>query len=160
MLTCFQCDMCHFRNMKIRYPNREIQENDRLMIAIWREFLAAFWSRWSGTVGINLTMLRNMGMMFKEQLGLEGWFPLLGPYTLKYKMGMGLACVTLRLLPRKGVHVEHLQQYIMRKSPTEWGNIYGYGLLGMSDTIFTRFGKHFTDTACTNQGMLFGNLMR
>ena len=35
-------------------------------------------------------------------MGLEGWFPLLGTYTLKENVGVGLVCVTLRLSLIKG----------------------------------------------------------
>ena len=73
---------------------------------------------------------------------------------------MGLACVTLSLSLIKRGYVGHIQWDIMRKSPTEWANIYGYGLLGMGDTIFTRVGKNFTETACLTQGAWFGKFMR
>ena len=66
MLTHSQCNMCHFRNMNERYSNKVMQEYYRLMITIWRALLDAFWSRESGTVRLNITMLRNMGMMAKE----------------------------------------------------------------------------------------------
>ena len=93
-------------------------------------------------------------------MGLEGWFPLLGPYAFKDEVGMELACVTLRLSLRKGVYVVHLQWDIMRKSLTEWANIYGYVVLGTGDTIFTRVGRNFTETACITRGVWFGKFMR
>ena len=71
---------------------------------------------------------------------------------------MGLACVTLRFSLRKGVYVRHLQWDIMRKSQIAWANIYGYGVLEMGDTIFSRDGKYFTDTACPNRGPWFETL--
>ena len=118
--------MCHFRDMKGRYPNRARQEYDRLMITIWRALLDAFWSRETGTVRGDLTIMRNMVMMAKEWLGLEGWFPLLGTYILKDEVGMVLAFITLSLSLRNGGYVGHLQWDIMSKSPTEWANLYGY----------------------------------
>ena len=72
---------------------------------------------------------------------------------------MGLACVTLKFYFRKGEYVGHLQWDIMRKYPTELSNIYGYEVLGMGDTVFTRVGKNFTETACLNQGTWFGKFM-
>ena len=42
------------------------------MITIWWALLDKFWSQESVTVRGNLTMLRNMVMLAKEDLGLEG----------------------------------------------------------------------------------------
>ena len=44
-LTNFQCDLCHFKNMKGRYLTDTRQEDERLMIAIRLESLDEFWSR-------------------------------------------------------------------------------------------------------------------
>ena len=62
-------------------------------------------------------MLRNMTGVAVGDLGLKEWIPSLGPYPLTYEMGMGIACVTLRLLLQKGGYVRHLQWDSMRKSP-------------------------------------------
>ena len=37
----------------------------------------------------NLNMLRNMGTMAREELGLEYWFPPLGSYPLNDEVGNG-----------------------------------------------------------------------
>ena len=78
MLTHFQCDLFHFKNMKGIYPNSLRQEYNTLMIAIWRSSLDAFWSRYPGTVRGIITNMRKMGIMAKEELGLEGLLPPLG----------------------------------------------------------------------------------
>ena len=53
------------------------------MITIWRASLDAFWSRDPGRVSGNITIMIKMGMMAKEELGLECLFPPLGNYPLK-----------------------------------------------------------------------------
>ena len=55
----------------------------------------------------------------------------MGAYLLKGEVFMGMAFVTLRLYIRKGLYVGHIQWDRMRKSPTEWSNIYGSGVLEM-----------------------------
>ena len=50
-----------------------------------------------------------MGMVAKEELGLEGLFPLLGNYPLDGEVLMGVACVTLRFSLIKGRYSVHLQ---------------------------------------------------
>ena len=48
----------------------------------------------------------------------------------------------------------------MRKGPTAWENLYGAGVLGLGDTIYSRDGKKFTETACPTRGPWFGKFMR
>ena len=67
---------------------------------------------------------------------MEGWFTPMGPYPLKGKAGMGVSGVTLMLSLRKGGYVGNLKCYSMRKSPTTWANIYGYGVLEMGEMFF------------------------
>ena len=64
------------------------------MIAILWAPIEKFWSREAGTVRVDLTVLRKLGITAKEELRLEDWFPPLGPYPLKDEVGMGVACVT------------------------------------------------------------------
>ena len=80
-------------------------------------------------------MLRNMIGVSIGDLGWEEWMHSLGPYPLKYELGMGIACVTLRLYLRKGRYVGHLQWDNTRKAPNSWENLYGTGKLGMGDII-------------------------
>ena len=75
-------------------------------------------------------------------------------------MGIGVAGVTLRLSLKKGRYVGHLQWYIISKSPTEWANIYGSGVLGIEDNIFKRVGKKFTEIECLTQGEWIVKFMR
>ena len=42
-----------------------------------------------------MKILRKMGAMAREDLGLGDWFSPLGPYPLKYEVVMGVAFVTL-----------------------------------------------------------------
>ena len=63
MITHFQYYLCHFKNMKVIYTNSLRQEYNILMITIWRASLYAFLIREPGTVRVNITIMRNMGIM-------------------------------------------------------------------------------------------------
>ena len=104
-------------------------------------------------------MLSNMVTMDREELGLEDLFPPLRPYPLKYEVGMGVTCVTLRMSLRKGRYVGHLQWYILRKGPTAWKHLDGDGLLVLGDTIYSRDGGKFMETTCPTRGPWFGKFM-
>ena len=68
--------------------------------------------------------MRKMGIMTKEELGLEGLFPSLSTYLLKGEVGIGVACVTLRLSLRKGLYVEYIQWDNTKKDLMVWANLY------------------------------------
>ena len=108
MFTYFQCDFCHFINMKGIDLNEGSDKEEKLVISIRRASLDALWIREPGTVRGNFNMLRNMGTMAMEELGLQDWFPPLGPYLLKKEVAMGVACVTLRISIRIGRYVGNL----------------------------------------------------
>ena len=72
----------------------------------------------SRTVKGNLTMVKSLGRLERNALGLETWIPPMGPYTIIDKVRMSLACTTLIFSLRKEIHAEHLQWYFMRKAPT------------------------------------------
>ena len=124
MLTHLKCNLCHFQNMKGRYTNSLIHEYNRLMITIWRASFSAYWIQEPGTLRGNLTILKKMGMMTKEKLGLEDSLLPLGTYPLMGEVLMVMECVTLRLYLRKGRYIGHIQWDRMRKSTTAWANIY------------------------------------
>ena len=69
-------------------------------------------------------MMRKMGTMSKEELGLEGWFTPLGTYPLKDEVGKGVKYINLKFSLIKGRHFGHLQWDSMRKALTTWANIY------------------------------------
>ena len=73
---------------------------------------------------------------------------------------MGVASVNLRLSMRKGRYVGRLWWDSIRKASMEWDRLYGVGVFGIGDTIYSRYGKKFTETARPKRGTCFGKLMR
>ena len=101
-----------------------------------------------------------MGMMTRENLGLEYWFPLLGTYPLKDEVGMGVVCITFKMSLRKGRYAEYLQWDSMSKFQKGSDNLYEVWVLVMGDTNYYRSGETFTKTACPTRGLWFVYLMR
>ena len=95
ILTPVQCDLCLFRNIKGRYPTDGSKKYERLIIAIRRAPLDAFWSIEPETIRGDLIVIRKMGTMSRAEVGLEYWFQPLGTYELKDEVVMGVMCVTL-----------------------------------------------------------------
>ena len=140
LLSHSQYDVCHFLNTKGRDPTKGSDKDEKLVIDIRLSYLDAFWRRELLTVRGNLTILRKMENMASQELVLEDWLPPLGPYPLKYEVGIGVACVTLIMSLRKGRYVGHPQWDSMSKGLTEWDNLYGGGVSVLGDTIYSRDG--------------------
>jgi hypothetical protein len=60
LMTPFQCDLCHFRNIQGGNPSEELVGHGALLAAIRRANLDAFWARRPNTVGFNLYEMRRM----------------------------------------------------------------------------------------------------
>ena len=81
-------------------------------------YLGCIWSRERGTIRVNLTMVKILRKVAREELGLKEWTPLLSTHPLTDKVGMSLDCNTLRLSLIKGRHTDHMKWDSMRKAPT------------------------------------------
>ena len=90
-------------------------KDERLLVTIKRAVLDSFWSRKSGTVKGNLTMVNSLGKVASGEIEMETWLPHMGPFLISNEAGMSFACTTLIFSLRKRRHVEHLQGYLMRK---------------------------------------------
>ena len=123
LLTHFQCDKCHFRNIEGRDPDALIEKDVRLLVTIIRNTLDEFWRRDPGMVKGKLTTAKRLGKVAGGELGLETWLPPMGPFPLVDEVGMSLACTTFRFSFRKGINTEHLQWDLTRKAPTPWTNL-------------------------------------
>jgi hypothetical protein len=69
LLTPFQCDLCHFRNLQDRDPIQNLPQDARLLKLIRRANLDALWSREPGTVNSNL-LLCKQGSRIAKSLGI------------------------------------------------------------------------------------------
>jgi hypothetical protein len=65
LLTPFQCDLCHFRNLLSRDPVIGLPQDVRLVKLIRRANLDALWSREPGTVRSTLLLCRQGGRIGK-----------------------------------------------------------------------------------------------
>ena len=105
MLTDFQCNICHFRNMQDRSIEGVNQKNQTLLVKISKSLLDKLWRQEPGTIKGNIYMLSQITVICQRELGLVEWIPPLGPYPMKDEVGVVIACVTLRLLLWKGRYV-------------------------------------------------------
>ena len=94
LLTTFQCDLCHFRNLKGHSP-LDAYEDNQLLLYIRRANLDAFWARETGTVK---NTKRDVASIIRNaaSFGLKNILPKMGPFPVHDSHGMGLAVCMLR----------------------------------------------------------------
>ena len=127
LLTTFQCDTCQFRNIKGRSPNTT-GADELLLKFIWRATLDSFWAREPGTV--NNTRREIMGIRTKAIiLGMDPdvILPIMGPFPVTDKQGMGLACCLLLRTLDEGRNEDTVQFSTALKLKTSYANMWRVG---------------------------------
>ena len=97
LMTPFQCDLCHFRNIYRRNPTGGSPEEDLFFTTIRRVILDAFWARASSTVQSNLQEMRRY-IKLCTRVGAERPFDEgmeRGPFPLRDSWGALVACTML-----------------------------------------------------------------
>jgi hypothetical protein len=97
-LVCpFQCDLCHFQNIKKCDPLSSDLRDLRLLCGIRRANLDVFWARRPGTVKSNLTLMLRIVKVQEEDHGIPRghMFRSQGPHPVEDTFGMMTAVVLL-----------------------------------------------------------------
>ena len=123
LMTPFQCDLCHFRNMKMRDPDPQDYLDRKLFQYIRRASLDSLWSREPATVGGNLSQARAMERCGRS-IGLESVSPKMGPFPVEDSFGMKVACAMLERSLDPGKWEATIQFATARKVRSAYSNIY------------------------------------
>jgi hypothetical protein len=115
LLCPFQCDICHFDNMKKRLPIDGNLYDELSLICIRRAVLDSVWGRERSTVNSNrLEGVRYLGIC--KALGVErDAYPQRGPFPREDLWGMRAACAILIRSLDKGINAATIQYETMRK---------------------------------------------
>ena len=155
LLTTFQCDVCQFRNIKGRSPN-ETAADSLLLKFIRRANLDAFWAREPGTV--NNTRWEIVGIRKKAViLGMdpECLLPIMGPFPVVDKQGMGLACCVLLRTLDDGRNEDTVQFSTALKLKTSFANMWRASLHGSKSSVIARDVTKLFTTTCPTHGEWF-----
>lgn len=103
LLTPFQCDTCHFRNLMGRNPENSLAQDLRILKCIRRANLDSLWSSEARTVSRTLAECQR-GLNIASSLGFGNkLFRPMGPFPLDDAFGMGAAIVILQVSLNPGV---------------------------------------------------------
>ena len=135
LMTQFQCEVCHFRNIMGRDPMIHVSEGDReLMADFQRALLDAFWSREPPTVRGNLIEAVR-GERYGDRTGMPSVTPEMGPFPLEDTSGMKAALAVLDRSLNAGIHAEFVQWDTFRKARSVITNISQAGVGGLGDAV-------------------------
>ena len=160
LVTPFQCDLCHFRNLMQRDPVGGHPQDHRLLKMIRRANLDALWSREPSTVRGTLNMCRQGGRIagglgFRDQL-----FRPMGPHPLEDTFGMGAAVVMLQQSLSPGKYDSCMQFASVRKFRSAFSNVYHATAEGQTAMVLAKDIRKMTVTKCPTYGEFFERFMR
>lgn len=162
MSVPFECDLCHYRNIRKTDPRWDSPQDWNLLTAIRRANIDACWARASSTVKANLRRSVKDYNETRGAYGLRGeeFLPQLGCPHLEDRVGMVVAVQTLNASLRPGKYADHLQYDSVRRTPTWWANAYHAGSRYNKTTMFAKDERKVTATEAVTSGEWFGRFKR
>jgi hypothetical protein len=122
LLCHFQCDECHFGNMKGRPPRLLNLFNVLMLLCIRRAILDTLWARERSTVNSNrLEGVRYLKIFASMGLSDEV-YPARGPFPVVDTCGMRVACAILIRSLDRGRNAATIQYETMRKLRSHMAN--------------------------------------
>lgn len=158
LITPFQCDLCHFRNITLRDPMLRNSKDMLLLKDIRQANLDAFWSREPGTVSGNFSQITRMEAI-GDEYGLVTVSPELGPFPLGDTFGMLAAVCLLRRSLDAGRTENMIQFSTARKLRSAYSNVY-HASKQLKEVAAMAFESTKTySTACPTYGYWFERFM-
>jgi hypothetical protein len=134
LMTPFQCEVCHFRNIYSRNPSDRLSTDRKALEFFRRASLDAFWSRATTTVRGNLSEVKR-GQRFAARLGVPCLIPEMGPFPLCDSMGMMSAAAVLDRSLDPGLSEQLVQWSTFRGTCPFITNATQAGVTGLSDLV-------------------------
>ena len=158
----FECDLCHYRNMRKKDPDFGNSRDVYLLMVIRRANLDACWARASSTVSGNLKRAVRDNLETAVRTGLAGseLLPALGWPKLEDRVSMAGAVQTLIASLREGKYAGHLQPESARRTRSWWNNAYKAGAGYLSDSIFTSGDRKVVETTSPLSGDWYTRFIR
>jgi hypothetical protein len=134
LMTPFQCEVCHFKNILNRDPFPSWGKDAELLELFRRANLDSFWARETSTVKNNLREAKRIED-FAKDMGMPPMCPPMGPMPLEDSNGMEIAAGILNRSLNKGRYAEHVQYETFRKARSAVTNVSQAGVSGLGATI-------------------------
>lgn len=155
LVTPFQCEICHVRNIIGRDPQYDLASDIRLIKLLRRASLDAFWSSEPKTVAGTLREARR-GLRIASSLGFrDKLFTPLGPYPLKDTFGMRSAVIMLEVSLNPGINDDTVQYGTVRKFRSAYSNIHKASSEGQQGSVMMKDTAKMSVSTCSTDGPFF-----
>jgi hypothetical protein len=155
----FQCDLCHFRNMKHMEPGSDPEKDLKLLIGIRRAILDSFWARAESTVSNNFRDLKKLEKI-EESLGIKDSLPNMGPFPLEDVWGMHIAVTMLYRSLDTGLYKDTLQFSSTRKLRSSFSNLWGSSVHSMTRGVMAKDTVKTFVTKCPTYSLWFERVVK
>ena len=159
-LAPFQCDLCHFRNIQKRDPEVGVLPDKRLLVAIRRANIDAFWGRSDQTVAGNRGDVKQLMRFGMSELGIQSLLPEMGPHPIEDNWGMGIACTILQKTLQPGMYGPNVQFDTARKLRSAYSNLWGASQHTMTMGVMARDTVKTFVTNCPTYSLWFERFVR
>jgi hypothetical protein len=158
--TCpFQCDLCHFRNIKGTDPGANPSKDLKLLIGIRRAILDSFWGRAESTVTNNFRDLKKIKTI-GSSLGISNSLPNMGPFPLEDLWGMSVATTMLYRSLDSGIYRDTLQFSSTRKLRSAYSNLWGSSVHTMTRGVMAKDTVKTFVTKCPTYSLWFERFIK
>ncbi len=155
LVTPFQCDLCHFRNLMKCDPVDDLAQDIRVQKLIWRANLDAIWSREPGTVNSTLQLDRQ-GARIASSLGFSGeLYRPMGPFPFVGHIRHGSSYCDVTDLSQPGRYDKTVQFGTVRKFKSCFSIIYHATAEGQKAMVMAKDVRKLTITECPTDGEFF-----
>ena len=155
LVTTFQCDRCHIRNILWREPRNDNMQDRLLMTCLRRAILDSLWSREAGTVASTYGRAKALEY-YGGVLGIGQVGPAIGPFPLEDVIGMKVALTMVVKSLEPGRNAPTLQYDTIRQLRSAYSNMYHAGVEQSRLTIFAKEASKLHATQCPTDGPWFG----
>ena len=160
LVTPFQCDLCHFRNMTGRDPVPNLPQDIRLEKLIRRANLDALWSREPSTVS-SVLLLSRQGIATAKALGIQkALYRPMGPFPLEDTFGMAAAVVMLHQSLKPGKYDRNVQFGTVCKFRSSFSNVYQASAEGHQAMVMAKDTRKLAVTKCPTYGEFFERFVK
>ena len=135
LMTTFQCELCHFRNITGRDPTPGYPPHESMMTHTRRVNLDAFWSRSVNTVSGHRSYVQRI-FKTRDKFQIPTMVPPMGPFPLRDIHGMSAALAVLdKSQDATGKHEKHVQPNTYKKITAALGSLYQAGCEGLGEQV-------------------------
>jgi hypothetical protein len=158
LITGFQCDRCHVRNIRWREPVEGDAKEDLQLLWLRRAILDSLWSRESSTVRSNLSRVVELELL-GDELDYYESTPRLGPYPLRDTFGMKVATIMIHKSTQPGRNAAAVQYDTIHQLRTGYSNVYHASTWQETVAVMASDLKKLHITSCPTDNIWFGKFM-